>query len=152
MFKKIHLVLKTLIEAQEMAVREHNIEFKSNLWICKSNFNNRDIAYYFNVLFYLLKNQLTLQLKLLVLSKVFVSIWAQGLVWSNIDTAIIMFVQKKVNHLQIITLVPRLMKLGPKNISKDCVIDPFIFLFNKKMHLDAHSLVVIQMFYIVNSK
>jgi len=29
-------VLQVLEEAQEMAVRDHNVEFKSNLWICKS--------------------------------------------------------------------------------------------------------------------
>lgn len=28
-------VKETLLEAQEMAVKEHNVEFKSNLWICK---------------------------------------------------------------------------------------------------------------------
>ncbi|KAL7046036.1 hypothetical protein ACKWTF_002452 [Chironomus riparius] len=28
-------VLETLLEAQEMAVKEHNVEFKSNLWICE---------------------------------------------------------------------------------------------------------------------
>lgn len=26
---------QVLIEAQEMAVKEHNIEYKSNLWVCK---------------------------------------------------------------------------------------------------------------------
>lgn len=30
-------VKETLLEAQEMAVKEHNVEFKSNLWICKLN-------------------------------------------------------------------------------------------------------------------
>jgi hypothetical protein len=29
---------KTLLEAQELAVKEHNIEYKSNLWICNNNF------------------------------------------------------------------------------------------------------------------
>lgn len=28
-------IKETLIEAQELAVREHNVEFKSNLWVCK---------------------------------------------------------------------------------------------------------------------
>ena len=28
-------VLETLMEAQEMAVKEHNVEYKSNLWICE---------------------------------------------------------------------------------------------------------------------
>ena len=27
---------QVLEEAQEIAVRDHNVEFKSNLWICKS--------------------------------------------------------------------------------------------------------------------
>lgn len=32
-------VKETLLEAQEMAVKEHNVEFKSNLWICKLRTN-----------------------------------------------------------------------------------------------------------------
>lgn len=28
-------IMETLIEAQEKAVREHNVEFKSNLWVGK---------------------------------------------------------------------------------------------------------------------
>lgn len=28
-------VLEALLEAQEMAVKEHNVEFKSNLWVGK---------------------------------------------------------------------------------------------------------------------
>lgn len=27
-------VKETLLEAQELAVKHHNVEFKSNLWIC----------------------------------------------------------------------------------------------------------------------
>ena len=26
---------KTLLEAQELAVKEHNIEYRSNMWVCK---------------------------------------------------------------------------------------------------------------------
>jgi len=33
MNKYLDVVLKVLLEAQEMAVRDHNVEFKSNLWI-----------------------------------------------------------------------------------------------------------------------
>lgn len=28
-------VKETLLEAQEIAVKQHNVEYKSNLWICK---------------------------------------------------------------------------------------------------------------------
>lgn len=28
-------IKQTILEAQEMAVRDHNVEFKSNMWICK---------------------------------------------------------------------------------------------------------------------
>lgn len=28
-------ILETLLEAQEKAVKEHNVEFKSNLWVGK---------------------------------------------------------------------------------------------------------------------
>jgi large subunit ribosomal protein L22 len=28
-------VKEALLEAQEIAVKKHNVEFKSNLWICK---------------------------------------------------------------------------------------------------------------------
>lgn len=28
-------VKETLLEAQELAVKQHNVEYKSNLWICK---------------------------------------------------------------------------------------------------------------------
>lgn len=28
-------LLETILEAQEMAVRDHNVEFKSNLWVGK---------------------------------------------------------------------------------------------------------------------
>ena len=30
-------VKETLLEAQEMAVKQHNVEYKSNLWICQLN-------------------------------------------------------------------------------------------------------------------
>lgn len=30
---------ETLLEAQQLAVEKHNVEFKSNLWVCKY-FNN----------------------------------------------------------------------------------------------------------------
>lgn len=30
-------VKETLLEAQELAVKQHNVEFKSNLWICEFN-------------------------------------------------------------------------------------------------------------------
>jgi large subunit ribosomal protein L22 len=30
------IIKDVLLEAQELAVTQHNIEFKSNLWICKS--------------------------------------------------------------------------------------------------------------------
>ena len=29
----LYVICKVLLEAQEMAVRDHNVEFKSNLWI-----------------------------------------------------------------------------------------------------------------------
>lgn len=29
-------IKQTILEAQEMAVKHHNVEFKSNLWICES--------------------------------------------------------------------------------------------------------------------
>jgi len=29
----VYVVCKVLLEAQELAVRDHNVEFKSNLWI-----------------------------------------------------------------------------------------------------------------------
>lgn len=32
-------ILETLLEAQEKAVKEHNIEFKSNLWVGKYSTN-----------------------------------------------------------------------------------------------------------------
>lgn len=28
-------VKQTLLEAQELAVKKHNVEFKSNLWVCE---------------------------------------------------------------------------------------------------------------------
>lgn len=28
-------VKQTILEAQEMAVQSHNVEFKSNLWVCE---------------------------------------------------------------------------------------------------------------------
>lgn len=29
------IVKEAILEAQEMAVKDHNVEFKSNLWVCK---------------------------------------------------------------------------------------------------------------------
>lgn len=28
-------IIETLLEAQDMAIKNHNVEFKSNLWVCK---------------------------------------------------------------------------------------------------------------------
>jgi len=47
---------EVILEAQEMAVKTHNVEYKSNLWICKSNtttqysttFGDIDLFYYFS--------------------------------------------------------------------------------------------------------
>lgn len=29
------VIKEVLLEAQDLAIKQHNIEFKSNLWICK---------------------------------------------------------------------------------------------------------------------
>jgi hypothetical protein len=41
-------IKKTLLEAQELAVKEHNIEYKSNLWICNNNLLISTLAFRFN--------------------------------------------------------------------------------------------------------
>ena len=32
-------VRDTILEAQEVAVKEHNVEYRSNLWICEHSFS-----------------------------------------------------------------------------------------------------------------
>jgi large subunit ribosomal protein L22 len=32
-------VKETILEAQDLAVKHHNVEYKSNLWICKQIYN-----------------------------------------------------------------------------------------------------------------
>lgn len=38
-------VKQVILEAQALAVRDHNVEFKSNLWVGKSSFD-RNCTYY----------------------------------------------------------------------------------------------------------